>query len=290
MAIKVVFQAGENAVVVQGLYQWDYGQTLEIECAEIDFEIMEVHFACPSMTMAIPRPCTFNNGVGTVAIPDQCLEQGEAITAWICRIDDTQGHTIKSITLPITKRTKPIRTHEVPAELVDKYSELILEVGETVDALKSGNIVAGRAKQSENANTANTAKSAEYATYATSAGSANQANYTETAGAINMRLVASCPITAGVGNIGVALTVNTPYLVIFEPSGGYVGSGVIIPKGSVNTCGCAVTSMYGAYIRFWSSETVSEVVIAIESASNNPTPTTNANGTFYIYTFGHIAE
>ena len=71
MAIKVAFKAGEASVIVQGLYQWDYGQSLEIECPDIGYEIVEAHFACPNMTMAIPRPCTFNNGVGTVAIPDQ---------------------------------------------------------------------------------------------------------------------------------------------------------------------------------------------------------------------------
>ena len=130
MAIKVVFASGEHSVSVQGLYQWDYGQTLEIECAEIGYEIMEVHFACPNMTEALPRPCTFTNGVGTVPIPDQCLEQNNPITAWICRVDETQSHTVKTITLPLTKRTRPARTHDVPTELVDKYEELLVEVQE----------------------------------------------------------------------------------------------------------------------------------------------------------------
>ena len=283
MAIKVVFQAGENAVVVQGLYQWDYGQTLEIECAEIGFEIMEVHFACPSMTMAIPRPCTFNNGVGTVPIPDQCLEQGEAITAWICRIDNTQGHTIKSITLPITKRTKPIRTHEVPAELVDKYSELILEVGETVDALKSGNIIAAKALYADNASRANTAKNAENASYSATAVTANQANYATSAGAINMRLITSCAITAGKGTLGEVLENNTPYLIIFESSGD-IGSGVIICKSTDTYCGCAINLTYAAYIRG------KGVIIASGEQTSAPTAASYAEGTLYVYTFGYIPQ
>lgn len=283
MAIKVVFQAGENAVVVQGLYQWDYGQTLEIECAEIGFEIMEVHFACPSMTMAIPRPCTFNNGVGTVPIPDQCLEQGEAITAWICRIDNTQGHTIKSITLPITKRTKPIRTHEVPAELVDKYSELILEVGETVDALKSGNIIAAKALYADNASRANTAKSAENASYSATAVTANQANYATSAGAINMRLITSCAITEGKGTLGEVLANNTPYLIIFESSGD-IGSGVIICKSTDTYCGCAINLTYAAYIRG------KGVIIASGEQTGSPTAASYVEGTLYVYTFGYIPQ
>ena len=46
MAIKVVFPTGASSITVAGLYQWDYGQTLEIECPEIGSEIVEVHFAC----------------------------------------------------------------------------------------------------------------------------------------------------------------------------------------------------------------------------------------------------
>ena len=288
MAIKVLFSAGQETVIVQGLYQWDYGQTLEIECSDIGYEIMEVHFACPNMTMAIPRPCTFNNGVGTVPIPDQCLEQGEAITAWICRIDDIQSHTIKTITLPITKRTKPIRTHEVPEELVDKYSELIVEVTETVDALKSGTITVARAKQAENANMANTAKSAEYATYATSAGTANHANQTESAGAINMRLVASCTVTAGVGNVGIALEENTPYLVIYESSDGSVGSGVIVTH-TKGVCGCGINVTHGALLNNWHYEPTHTVIIT-KADSSSIQGDTAMGGTVYIYTFGNIPE
>lgn len=284
MAIKVAFKAGEASVIVQGLYQWDYGQTLEIECAEIGFEIMEVHFASPSMTMAIPRPCTFTGGVGTVPIPDQCLEQGEAISAWLCRIDDTQAHTIKSITLPITKRTKPIRTHEVPAELVDKYSELILEVGETVDALKSGNITVAKALHAESAGRANTATRAENASYSATAGSASQANYATVAGAMNMRLVSSCTITAGEGLLGEALANDTPYLVIFESSDGTVGSGIMICKSSDIYCGCAITLNYAANCRG------AVVIISSSEQSSKPTANTYAEGTLYVYTFGHIPQ
>ena len=46
MAIKVVFPTGASSITVAGLYLWDYGQTLEIECPEIGSEIVEVHFAC----------------------------------------------------------------------------------------------------------------------------------------------------------------------------------------------------------------------------------------------------
>ena len=296
MTIKALFPVGKNTIEAQGLYQWDYGQTLEIECPEIGTELLEVHFAFPKMTLALPRPCSFVNGIGTVPIPDQCLEQSEAVSAWIYRInvinhegqEITQGYTIKSIVLPIIKRTKPIRTHEVPAELVDKYSELLTEVGETVDALKSGNIIVARANHAESANMANAAKSAEFATYATSADNATHSSYADVAGAMNMRLVLSCTITEGEGTLGDILEVNTPYLLVYESTDSErVGSGVIVTRELA--CVCALTFNHGAYIRNWNNPLSASAIIFSE-ASTTPIKPASTNGTLYIYTFGHIPE
>ena len=290
MAIKVVFPAGENSVIIQGLYQWDYGQTLEIECTDIGFEVMEVHFACPNMTMALPRPCTFNNGIGTVSIPDQCLEQGEAITAWIFRIDGKQGHTIKTITLPITKRTKPIRTHEVPEELVDKYTELLGEVTETVNALKDGDITVAKALRAENADKANTAAHAENASYAPTAGNAQTANYSDSAGAFEMRLVASCTITSGVGNLSSSLVSNTPYLVVYESNTNTdfgVGCGVLITKIETNGdywC-CPVNYSHAVAI----AQTSRGVTIFSGSPMSSVTADTSEKGSLKVYKFGNIS-
>ena len=175
MAIKVQFSTGESTATVKGLYQWDYGQVLEIECAEIGSEILEVHFACPNMSEAIVRTCAFTNGIGTVTIPDECLEQTSAVTAWVYKVDSTQGHTIKTISLPITARTRPSNSRDVPADYTDKYGQLIEEVNEAVDAIEKGNVTAANALSANTAGHATTAGSATSATYATSAGSANSA-------------------------------------------------------------------------------------------------------------------
>ena len=101
MAIKVNFSNNSNSTTVSGLYQWDYGQGLEIECVELGSEIMEVHFAYRGMAEAIVRSCSFSNGVGTVTIPDGCLEQTNDVVAWVYSVGSTQGHTVKTINLPI---------------------------------------------------------------------------------------------------------------------------------------------------------------------------------------------
>ena len=175
MAFKVQIPIGESLVTVRGLYQWDYGQNLEIECSEIGSEIMEIHFAYPSISEAIVRACTFANGIGTVLIPDECLEQTGVITAWLYKVDGTQGHTIKTISLPINPRTRPSIDRTIPSEYVDKYGQLIEEVNEAIDAIENGNVTAAKALLANTATSATTAGSANSATYATSAGSANTA-------------------------------------------------------------------------------------------------------------------
>lgn len=197
MAIKVNFTNGAPTATASGLYQWDYGQTLEIECAELGSEIMEVHFACRSMSEAIVRSCSFSNGVGTVTIPDQCLEQADTITAWIYSISGTQGHTVKTITLPVTARTRPSVSRDVPMEYINLYGEALNEINEAINNLENGNITAAKATHANTANSANTATNAGSASYATSAGSATNSTNAEKANELNFRLVGTATITNG---------------------------------------------------------------------------------------------
>lgn len=175
MAIKVHIPTGETSVTVKGLYQWDYGQVLEIECEEIGSEILEAHFACSNMPEAVVRICSFSAGVGTVLVPDECLEQTSPVSVWLCRSDSTQRHTIKTIVLPLTTRTRPSNTRDVPVDYTDTFGLLIEEVNEAIDALENGNVTADKARTATTAGSATTAVSAANATYATSAGHANSA-------------------------------------------------------------------------------------------------------------------
>jgi hypothetical protein len=174
MAIKVHFSAGETTKRTSALYQWDYGQQLEIESADLP-TLVEVHFACPDMSEAIVRVCSVNNGIATVSIPDMCLEQSNPITAWVYEIHDTTGSTTKAVVIPVTARTRPARSETIPQETSDRYTELISEVNEAVDKIKSGEVMvanaahstsADRALQADNASSATTAISANFATKA----------------------------------------------------------------------------------------------------------------------------
>lgn len=177
MALKVIFPVGTNDISIKGLYQWDYGQTLEIEAGDIGTEIVEVHFACTNMTEAIVRSCSFVDGIGTVTVPDQCLEQSSNITAWIYKIKGAEGHTIKTITLPIVARIKPSKLRDIPPEIYDKYVELITEVNEIIDNLENGTVTVGKAQTAVNANHATSAGNAASASHATSASRADEADH-----------------------------------------------------------------------------------------------------------------
>ena len=190
MALKASFPQGTDLITVSGLFQWDYGQELEIESPDIGSEIVEVHFASPNMSEAIVRSCSFSNGIGTVTIPDTCLEQSRGISAWVYQISGTQGHTTKTIILPITERTRPSVAPDIPAEVSDRYTELITEVNEAVEALENGNITVARATDATNANYAGSAGNAATANFATTAKIAQYASVDETKGTIDARLTA----------------------------------------------------------------------------------------------------
>ena len=176
MPIKVILPVDKTDVTTSGLFQWDYGQTLEIETAELGTEVVEVHFACSDMSEAIVYSCSFLNGVGTVHIPDRCLEQTSTISAWIYRINATRGYTWKVIHLPVTGRTRPSVNREIPHEVSDKYTQLISEINEMVDALEEGDVTAAKAQSATNANYATSAGNAANANHAVSADGATTAS------------------------------------------------------------------------------------------------------------------
>lgn len=178
MTIKVDFLDGVTEKRVSPLYQWDYGQTMEIESPDFS-TIVEVHFGCPQLQEAIVHACSVVNSVATVRIPDRCLEQSGTITAWIYEIEGTTGTTTKVVYIPVVARTRPPRTHEIPEEVSDKYTELITEVNEAVDALTTGEVAVASAVNATSAVRATHADNASSAAYASSAGLAQNASCDE---------------------------------------------------------------------------------------------------------------
>lgn len=280
MHIRALIPPGIDEIIVNGLHQWDYGRTLEIECAEFGTEVMEVHFACMGMIVAETRLCNFTNGIGAVTIPDKCLEQSTPITAWIYGLDTDKGRTIKTIRLPIIERTKPIRMHDVPTELVDRYNELAVAAEEAVEALLAGEVKAARATHADNADHADTANHAENATHATVATRAEQADYAPLGGSMSLKLLTTITIEAGIstGSNEINTLVGQPYLVVYESNNGWVGSGVCMGCGSYR-----LNEAYGSLhynLGFEINPTGANII------KNTSTVDTSENGTLKIYSFG----
>lgn len=192
MAIKATFLSGLTTTSTDALHQWDYGQQLEIEASALP-TIVEVHFACPGMEEAIVRPCSFINGIATVLIPDLCLEQASPITAWVFVIADSEGMTKLTITIPVEKRTRPNRSEDIPLDLVNVYTELITEINEAVEGLRTGDITASKSLTATNANTAGYAQNAGHASAAdnaTNATNAANANTAENSNSANFAIAA----------------------------------------------------------------------------------------------------
>lgn len=289
MNIKAFIPMGIDEVTINGLHQWDYGRILEIECAEFGSKIMEIHFSYPGIKSAIPRPCAFADGTGTVAIPDICLEQNNPITAWIYSFDGERGYTVKALTLSVIPRTKPILGHEVPADTVDRYEELLVEVQEAVDELIEGKITAAHALHAESANIAETAASADRATTADTAGTAETADYTATAGTIEMQLVALCTITAGVGTGSVALEVNKPYFLVYKSNtDDTVSSGVMVLNSKFGSGFCPLKLDKAFKVTGGANSFKATIVWGSYLDGVDPNVADTENGTAYIYSFGHI--
>lgn len=172
--ILASFPAGATNITVNGLTQWDYGQKLKIQAADLP-SMIEVHFWCVGMDEAVVRSCSVWKGEAEAAIPDRCLEQAGPIIAWVYEVYGSAGTTTKTITMPIIARVRPQTSATVPEDISDKYTEALTAMNSIVGELKNGNVVVGRAISADkstnatHATEADRAAKAELATYATTA-------------------------------------------------------------------------------------------------------------------------
>lgn len=148
MALKAIIPSGMTEITVNGLHQWDYGQQLEIHASDLP-GFVEVHFACAGMNDAVVRPCDMVGGVGTVAIPDTCLEQTAPIMAWVYEKDGAAGATAKTITLKVTPRARPTASEAPPPEVIDEYTEAVTAMNDAVGKVTDGRITAAKAIKAE---------------------------------------------------------------------------------------------------------------------------------------------
>lgn len=103
--ITARFKRNEYSTTACGLVQWDYGQTLRIEGVEAG-DAPEVHFSVGHQDAIISLGTVVDGGI-EAHIPDDLLEEGEQITAYVYIANIDSGKTIRTVSLPVKRRPRP---------------------------------------------------------------------------------------------------------------------------------------------------------------------------------------
>ena len=140
--IKAIFDNEINAVTVPGLIQWDYGQKLLILGLSLP-DVAEVHFASDTLySEAITRFAKkdADSGGYVVDIPNEVLRVPHDVKAWVYLIDETQGKTLKTILMPLFKRSRP-KDFVNPPDTAEEtlLNEMIAHFNETAETMRLNN-------------------------------------------------------------------------------------------------------------------------------------------------------
>lgn len=127
MLIAEFSHKGEEIEIENELWQYDYGQRLQIKGLDLP-ETFEVHFAWKDSEKAKVVIGSTIAGISTVDIPNIALEQRKTITAYIYLSDTTEGETVNTIVLSVNKRKAP-ENFEAPED-VDLFHHTLAATAE----------------------------------------------------------------------------------------------------------------------------------------------------------------
>lgn len=137
--IEAVFTSNVDEITVHGLTQWDKGRKLQITLSSLPASF-EVHFANKRAENAYVVDATASNGVAIINIPNAILRNPVDAMAWIYLVNGEAGETVKTIHLPIERRTKPADYVYEEAEIAN-FREIVNQ--RIDDYIESGVIVPG---------------------------------------------------------------------------------------------------------------------------------------------------
>lgn len=144
------FTRKNEEIELEGLWQYDYGQKLQINGLNLP-AIFEVHFFWQGLENAKIMTGHTENGVSSVDIPNEALTQRRAITTYIYLSSVEEGETTNTIQMLVNKRPAP-QGFET-SEDVDLFHYTIAAVAEYL-------------KQTENARDVSIDKSVESESWA----------------------------------------------------------------------------------------------------------------------------
>lgn len=122
--VSAKFVPGQTAVIAYGLYQYDFGQKLQVEGLSLP-EVVEIHFEKLSGCggVADVQIGKFNGPILEVDIPDSLLLTTAALAVYIYYADKNVGETIRTVYLPILPREAP--EPDVPDDKLSLLREMI---------------------------------------------------------------------------------------------------------------------------------------------------------------------
>ena len=139
--ITAVFGEGKKGTVAYGLWQYDFGQTLQIQGLKLPAAV-QVHFALQLEGEVITHIGTTKNNVTTVDIPDSLLKDPVDICdersayllhAWVYQTNGESGKTLYEIALPVARRAKPTDYTEEEEERLKSTLAKMTEVAESME-------------------------------------------------------------------------------------------------------------------------------------------------------------
>lgn len=131
------FKSNERYTKAHGLWQYDYGQVLQIQGIDLPSAV-EIHFSLRETGgESVPRIGVTTDSITEVAIPDSMLENGDTardytIHAFVYLTDESSGQTEYKIAMPVRARPKP--SGQAPDDEVDKstMSEIVQAVNAAI--------------------------------------------------------------------------------------------------------------------------------------------------------------
>ncbi len=127
MLIANFSRKGEEIEINEELWQWDYGQKIQITGLDLP-EIFEVHFSWKDLETAKVVTGTTVDGISTVDIPNAALQQKRMITAYIYISDPEEGKTVNTIYMMVNSRKVP-EGFEIPED-IDLFHHTLAAVAE----------------------------------------------------------------------------------------------------------------------------------------------------------------
>lgn len=111
--VTAKFCSDQTRAWTDELWQYDYGQILKFSGLELP-DAYEVHFSNQPLT---GETITQIGNADGVTIPDQFLQSGEVVYAWVyLHAGEDDGETEYMVTIPVSKRPEPSDEQPTPVE------------------------------------------------------------------------------------------------------------------------------------------------------------------------------